>query len=178
MANNLPLKRLAVQSGFAVYGRNNICYINNLGRNFSFIAYFSDIPCDDNYWCGVELSPPCKKCCPTGAIQRDSFLINNERCLSYWNESSKPFPEWIPSTAHHCVYDCLKCQIICPMNREQKNKIVGPIFFTELETNMLLSGLQYEQQPISLKKKVKFLGLHQWPDGIPKNLNILFKTQN
>ncbi len=169
LADNLPLKRLAVQSGFAVYGRNNICYIDDSGSNFSFIAYFSDIPCDDNYWGDVKLSSLCKKCniclrnCPTNAIKNDSFLINTEKCLSYWNENSKPFPQWIPKNAHHCLYDCLKCQINCPMNRAQKNKIGESVFFTESETNMLLSGMQFEKHPLSLKKKVKYLGLHQYP---------------
>lgn len=39
-APNIPLKCLAVQSGFAAYGRNNICYIDGMGSNFSFSAYF------------------------------------------------------------------------------------------------------------------------------------------
>ena len=38
--SDIPLKRLAVQSGMAVYGRNNICYIDGMGSNFSFIAYY------------------------------------------------------------------------------------------------------------------------------------------
>lgn len=42
-ANNLPLKRLGVQSGLSEYGRNNITYIDGLGSNFSLVAYFSDM---------------------------------------------------------------------------------------------------------------------------------------
>ncbi|MBN1799709.1 MAG: hypothetical protein JW822_14125 [Spirochaetales bacterium] len=183
-AQDLPLKRLAVQSGLAVYGRNNICYINGLGSNFSFAAYYSNVPCDDEYWTDVTIAPLCTKCnaclrnCPTGAIQKNRFLIDNEKCLSYWNESSEPFPEWIPISAHHCVYDCIKCQVKCPMNKDQIKNVVGPIHFTESETNMLLSGLNYEQQPVSLKKKVNYLGLHQWPDGISKNLKTLFELND
>jgi epoxyqueuosine reductase len=184
LAQNLPLKRLAVQSGLSVYGRNNICYINGMGSNFSFVAYFSDVPCTDEYWTDLAIASICEKCnaclrnCPTGAIQKNRFLIDNERCLSYWNESSRPFPEWIPKSAHHCVYDCIKCQVICPMNKDQIKNTVEPVHFTELETDMLLSGLSYEQQPVSLKQKVKYLGLHQWPDGIPKNLKTLFELNN
>jgi epoxyqueuosine reductase len=183
-AQNLPLKRLAVQSGLAVYGRNNICYINGLGSNLSFAAYYSDMPSNDEYWTDVTMASVCTKCraclknCPTGAIQKNRFLIDNERCLSYWNESAEPFPEWIPKSAHHCVYDCIKCQVICPMNKDQIKNTVGSIQFTESETNMLLSGLHYEQQPVSLKQKVKYLGLHQWPDGISKNLKMLFELND
>jgi len=182
--HNLPLKRLAVQSGLAVYGRNNICYIDGMASNFSFAAYYSDIPYTDECWTDVTMAPLCAKCracinsCPTGAIQKTRFLIDNERCLSYWNESAEPFPEWMPESAHHCMYDCLKCQVNCPMNKDQIKKTAGPIRFSEAETDMLLSGLNYEQQPVSLRKKVKYLGLHQWPDGIAKNMKTLIETRD
>ncbi|MBN1698788.1 MAG: 4Fe-4S binding protein [Spirochaetales bacterium] len=181
---NLPLKRLAVQSGFAVYGRNNICYIDGMGSNFSFAAYYSDMPCDDEYWTDVAMARRCTKCkacfahCPTGAIRKNGFLIDNERCLSYWNESAEPFPEWMPKSAHHCLYDCIKCQVICPMNKDQIKHTVGPVRFNESETNMLLSGFIYERQSVSFKKKVKYLGLHQWPDGISKNIKTLIALNN
>jgi epoxyqueuosine reductase len=183
-APNLPLKRLAVQSGLAVYGRNNICYIEGMGSNFSFAAYYSDMPGNDHYWAEVTMAPACADCraclrnCPTGAIRKIKFLIDNERCLSYWNESSEPFPAWMPKSAHHSVYDCIKCQVICPMNKDQIKNTVGPIHFTESETDMLLSGLRYEKQPASLKQKVKYLGLHQWPDGISKNMKTLFELND
>jgi epoxyqueuosine reductase len=178
---NVPLKRLAVHSGFAVYGRNNICYIDGMGSNFSFVAYFSDIPCDDEYGTDVTMASLCATCracannCPTGAIQEHRFLVDNEKCLSYLNESGKPFPEWLPKTVHHCVYDCLKCQMICPMNREQVKYVVGPIQFTESETQMLLSGVPVDESPPSLKKKARYLGFHQWPDGIARNVRALIE---
>ena len=84
----------------------------------------------------------------------------------------------MPENAHHCVYDCIKCQIYCPMNKKQIKNTIGPVKFNELETNMLLSGLHYQKQSISFNKKVKYLGLHQWPDGIPKNLKVLFEIKN
>ncbi len=180
-AQNIPLKRLAVHSGFAEYGRNNICYIDGMGSNFSFIAYFSDIPCDDNDWTEVKTASLCDKCraclknCPTGAIQSDRFLIDNEKCLSYLNESAAPFPEWLPKEVHHCVYDCLKCQIICPLNKEHVKNVAAPIHFTESETNELLSGAPFEDYPDPLKKKAKYLGMHQWPDGIARNIQILIE---
>jgi epoxyqueuosine reductase len=180
-AQNLPLKRLAVQSGLAVYGRNNICYREGMGSNFSFAAFYSDVPCNDEYWTDVTMAVECKECraclenCPTGALQKNNFLIDTERCLSYWNESSEPFPEWMPKSAHHCLYDCIKCQVICPMNKNQIKKTVGPIEFSESEINMLLSGVCYEKQPASLKQKVKYLGLHQWPGGISKNIKTLIE---
>jgi epoxyqueuosine reductase len=181
---NLPLKRLAVQSGLAVYGRNNICYIDGMGSNFSLAAYYSDIPCSDEYWTEVTMASVCTNCnaclsnCPTGAIQKNKFLIDTKRCLSYWNEGAEPFPAWIPKSAHHCVYDCIKCQIICPMNTSQIKNVVGPVQFTESETNILLSGLHHEKLSDSFKQKIHYLGLHQWPEGISKNMKTLFELND
>jgi epoxyqueuosine reductase len=55
---NLPMKRLAVQSGLAVYGRNNITYVEGLGSNFSYMAFFTDAPCEKDEWrkmCNSEI---------------------------------------------------------------------------------------------------------------------------
>lgn len=180
-AKDLPLKRLAVQSGFAVYGKNNITYIDGLGSNFSYAAYFTNLPCNDTTWVKVNHASICDACticlknCPTGAIGADNFLINNEICLSYMNESSEPFPKWLPKSVHHTLYDCLKCQITCPMNKEQSKVLGDPILFDESETNMLLSGTPFEGYSESLRKKAKYLGLNQWPDGIAKNIKALIE---
>ena len=178
---NLPLKRLAAQSGLAVYGKNNICYMEGMGSFFSFAAYFSDIPCDNDDWTEMRQADICANCnicfnnCPTGAIRKFRFLIDNERCLSYYNESTKEFPEWIPLSVHHCLYDCLKCQANCPMNKEYVNNVSEVIKFSGDETNMLLSGSPYDAFTPALQHKSKILGLNQWLDAIPRNLEILFK---
>lgn len=183
-APNLPMKRLAAHSGLAVYGRNNICYIEGMGSSFSFNAYFSDIPRENDSWTKLNLPDACTNCracinnCPTGAISLDRFLINNEKCLSYLNESSEEFPDWLPKSAHHSIYDCIKCQITCPMNKNHVNNIIGPIKFSEDETDILLSGKSFETYPPALKQKAKLLGLYQWPSGISKNLKMLFSLSD
>ncbi len=181
---NLPMKRLASQCGLAVYGRNNICYIDGMGSNFSINAYFSDIPCEDNNWTEMQHADRCTDCtacisnCPTGAIRADRFLIDNDKCLSYFNEGEGEFPQWIPKSAHHCLYDCIKCQVICPMNKEYASNIIGPIKFSEEETDMLLTERSIDEYSYELKQKAKILGLTQWPyilKAIPKNLKALFE---
>jgi len=183
-ASNVPLKRLAVKSGLAVYGRNNICYVEGMGSFFSFAAYFSDIPCDNDRWMELGQSEACTHCqacfnnCPTGAIRKDRFLIDNERCLSNLNESPGEFPEWLPKSVHHCLYDCLKCQIKCPINKEYAHNVIGPIEFSEDETDMLLSGSPFDAFSPALQQKSKILGLEEWLESIPRNLKVLFELSD
>ncbi len=181
-ASNLPLKRLAVSSGLAIYGKNNICYIEGMGSFFSLYAYFSDIQCDNDDWLEMRHDDRCNECkiclknCPTKAIKEDRFLIDNTRCLSFFNESPGEFPEWIPISVHHCLYDCLKCQIHCPMNRDYVNNVLGTVRFNEDETDMLLSGRPLNAYTPALKQKAEILGLCQWIDAIPRNLKVLLEA--
>ena len=178
-AVNIPLKRLAVQGGLAVYGKNNICFIDGMGSVFSFAAYFSDLECEADEWREVRVAEQCTHClacfkhCPTGAIRKDHFLINNEVCLSNLNESPGEFPAWLPKAAHHCLYDCLQCQVICPLNQDYVHDIIGPICFSEEETQMLLAGRQWEETPPEMQRKAKLLGLDEWWANIPRNLRVL-----
>ena len=182
-ADNLPLKRLAAHSGLAQYGRNNITYVDGLGSNFSYAAYFSDLPCEEDTWGEVGSAEVCTKCnlcienCPTGAILSYRFLIDNQKCLSCINEIPGEFPDWLPATVHHTLYDCLICQRICPMNNKQADNFIEGISFTEEETDMLLEGRPIDTFSEELKAKVYFLGIDEWYKAIPRNLKILFELK-
>ena len=185
-AQNVPLKRLSVQSGFTTYGRNNVTYINGFGSCFSLAAYLSDTPCDDCQWQDPRVAPQCSTCsicaklCPTGAIRKDRFLVDNERCLSYLNEGDQPFPPWLDPSVHHTLYDCLLCQMKCPMNRSYAKKgTENTVEFSELEVQVLLAGRSPQDFSESLLKKVAYLGLDQWPGAIAKNVRaILTRPRN
>ncbi|MFW5685834.1 MAG: 4Fe-4S double cluster binding domain-containing protein [Spirochaetota bacterium] len=126
-ASRLPLKRLAVSCGLAVYGRNNITYVAGMGSFLTLAAHYSNLEPEDLDWSEPVTAKACARCeacvaaCPTGAIRADRFLIDNERCLSYFNESPGTFPPWLSANVHHCVYDCLICQSACPMNRSRRS---------------------------------------------------------
>lgn len=176
--NRLPLKRLAVQSGLAKYGRNNITYVDGMGSYLAYVAFSTDMPCGDDSWRDVIVSEECADCeacinnCPMGAISKNNFIIDPGRCLSYYNENKEDFPEWLPSTAHHTAYDCLKCQTCCPMNANCKETI--NVFFDEAETERLIGGKPYKDASKELKNKIKLLELDKWA-SIPRNLTTLFE---
>jgi epoxyqueuosine reductase len=180
-ARNLPLKRIAVQSGLAEYGRNNITYIKGMGSCFSYTAFFTNLEPDINTLKPVALAHECRHCticqekCPTQAIKADSFIIDNERCLSYLNETGEPFPAWVPISVHHSLYDCIICQLHCPMNRAFRDKKGEEIFFSAIEIQLLLDQTDQAFFPEDLKRKVKYLGLDQWPDGVSKNIKAIIQ---
>jgi epoxyqueuosine reductase len=170
-----------VCSSDLVYGKNNIAYVDGMGSFFSFAAFYSDLPCGTDGWTEARAAELCSGCaiclrsCPTGAIRGERFLIDNERCLSFLNEQGGDFPGWLPLSVHHCLYDCLRCQLGCPMNSDHVDKVAPPFSFDEMETELLLSGAPAASYPAAMALKSKLLGLDQWPDGIPRNLKTLFQ---
>jgi epoxyqueuosine reductase len=106
------------------------------------------------------------------------FLIDNERCLTYFNEAGGEweYPGWIDPSMHHTLYGCLRCQIVCPANRPYVNNEMEPVEFTEEETGFLLKGKPFETFPESLRQKVEALGMAEYLGAIPRNLRILFQA--
>lgn len=129
----------------------------------------------------MQNEPLCNECnlcgehCPTGAILKDRFLIDPQKCLSYFNETSGEIPAWIPITAHHTLYDCLICQRVCPMNRDHVDHFIDSISFTEKETSMLLDGEPINTFTKEAQSKIYMLGLDALYDAISRNLKILFE---
>ncbi len=181
-APTLPLKRLAVCSGLAKYGRNNITYVQGMGSFQSLAAFYTDLPVEEGQWRAPVMMARCEHCtvclnnCPTGAIRPDRFLIDNERCLSCLNEVPDPFPDWLPASVHHCLYDCLRCQEACPENKSRVHDVVGPISFDEHETEALLAGAPLAGFSPEAQEKIRFLGMDRWMDAIPRNLAALMRN--
>ena len=177
----LPDKLLAAQSGLAVYGRNNISYIEEFGSFHRLVALASDLPCDRDHWTQPQLANNCSTCnacvsnCPTKAIHSDRFLISAEKCLTYHNEQPNniPFPEWIDPDWHNCLIGCLKCQDCCLMNRNNLHcREQGPSF-SEEETALLLQAASSTQLPATLTQKLDQYDLTDYLDVMPRNLRTL-----
>lgn len=176
----LPHKRLAAHSGLAHYGRNNLCYVPGMGSYLELSSFLTDLPCREDPW--RELSPAehcqhcdaCVKACPTEAIRQDRFLIDNERCLTHLQDYQGDFPAWVPTSAHNCVRECLKCQAICPMNLPFRHRAAAPVAFDGAETALLLAGTPYAALPSALQRRLESLGWQDTYDILPRNLRALF----
>jgi epoxyqueuosine reductase len=177
-APKLPHKLLAVRSGLGAYGRNNICYVEGMGSFLNLNPFTTDVPCEEDLWqeiCQMDLCRTCQAClqhCPTGAILPDRFLIDNERCLTYFNEAGSEwdFPQWIDPTSHHTLYGCMRCQAACPMNRLTLANSAELVEFSEEETSILLERTPYEQLPAGLKLKIDRLDAAEYLGAMPRNL--------
>lgn len=178
----IPRKLLAVRSGLARYGRNNITYIPEIGSFFQLTAFFSDVPCMKDIWVETNIMDNCQSCkicinkCPTNAIDSERFLIHAERCLTFHNERSPnhSFPSWISTEWHNCLIGCMLCQQFCPMNKPHLNWYEGNEEFSHEETLLLLNGAPGEQLPTTTREKLERLGMFDILKIITRNLNVFF----
>jgi epoxyqueuosine reductase len=178
----LPLKLLATRSGLTQYGRNNICYVSGMGSFLQLVAVYSDMPCEEDDWQEMTTMKSCDECdlchraCPTGAISSERFLLHAERCISYHNEKKGdvPFPEWMDTSWHNCIVGCMRCQRVCPENKEFTQWIGEEEEFSEEETALLLQGAYPDKLPATTLRKLKHLSLIDYLNCLPRNLSVFF----
>lgn len=180
----LPTKLLAVRSGFAKYGRNNITYIDGWGSYYRLRAFFSDIPCTNDHWQEPDSLELCSKCtacikkCPTQAISADRFLLNAGKCLTFFNEASYDFPAWLDPTWHNCLIGCMICQDVCPANKEHTAWIMPGGEFSEEETQMILQGISGDKLPSKTKGKLEKVAMLDDYELLQRNLKVLLTKEN
>jgi epoxyqueuosine reductase len=180
----LPLKTLAVSSGLAEYGRNNICYVPGMGSFLQLVGCFTDLPGADDPWQESRMLERCNSCricmhrCPTEAITHERILLHAERCLTYHNEKNTeiPFPDWINPSWHNCLIGCMHCQQFCPENESVLTWIEEISEFSEDETALLMDYTQINRLPAELMAKLQSLGLSDI-QAFPRNLAILLNHQ-
>ena len=180
----LPNKLLAVRSGLASYGRNNVTYVEGMGSFFRLSAFYSDLPVDgQDEWRDMKVMQRCEEClaciykCPTRAIHHDRFLLYAEKCITYHNEQPGkiPFPDWINPSWHNCLVGCMICQKVCPENVDFTGLIEDGPEFSADETALLLAGTPRDQLPAPMVKKLEEWDLLDLLDVIPRNLSALLE---
>jgi epoxyqueuosine reductase len=177
----LPLKLLAMRCGLGGYGRNNICYIPEMGSFHRLMAFYSDLPCEVNHWQEAKIAEDCRDCdicrqsCPTSAISSKRFLLHAERCLTFHNEKpgEVPFPAWIKPSWHNSLVGCMTCQLVCPQNRDFIKWVEPWVEFSEEETAILLTKTPLDRLPVTLVKKLEQFDLTYIFDVFPRNLSVL-----
>ncbi len=177
----LPLKLLAVRSGLGAFGRNNICYVPEMGSFHRLMAYFTDMPCSTDSWQEVKTMERCNTCsacekaCPTGCIDIDRFLIKAENCLTNLNENTDVFPGWVKADWHNALVGCMKCQQICPENKPFIGNAAEAAFFSESETKDILRETPLDRLPDETVKKLEALDMAEYYDVLARNLKLLIK---
>ena len=176
-----PAKLLAVRTGLAQYGRNNLVYVKGLGSYVRLNAFCTDADLGgaEYEYKGSELMsccPPCRNChhvCPTGCIPHAGTVIDATRCLSYLNEHEGDWPAWLDPGVHKCLVGCMRCQEMCPANRYylRKEKVVAE--FDQEETRMILQDLPPEQLPVAVREKLAALDLDDYSPVLGRNLRAL-----
>jgi len=175
----LPWKLLAVRSGLAQYGKNNITYVDGMGSYHRLVAFISDLPGDEDHWQEPQVLACCENCkacmkaCPTGAITADRFLLHGERCLTFHNERRGEFPPWIKPSWHNCLVGCLYCQKACPVNKDIPNTMVDGPAFSESETDAILQGASNIEVPWNVDQKLKKLDMIEYLPVLGRNLDAL-----
>lgn len=180
---HLALKTLAVRSGLARYGRNNITYVPGIGSFHRLIAFYSDCPCEIDGWQEVQAMDACEKCpmcrenCPAGSIQSDRFLIRAENCQIF-SDAERDASWWLGLDRRNTLVGCMLCQNVCPSNRMYLNKITdGPIFNIQ-ETELILNGTPSTHLPSGTKQKLDRLAEDGIYPVLVQNLNTLIKSQD
>ena len=176
---NLPWKLMAVHSGLAKYGKNNITYVAGLGSYHRLVAFVSDFPEIENHWHEPQVLERCENCkacmkaCPTGAITPDRFLLNGARCLTFHNERKGEFPQWISPSWHNCLVGCLYCQKSCPVNKDVVKSVKeGPVF-SEEETAFILQDQPQNKASQHARQKLEILDMVEYLPVLGRNLRVL-----
>ena len=139
------------------------------------------MPPDTSEWVEPQAMKQCDSCkaclkaCPTGAIIPDRFLIHAERCITFHNEWSGEFPEWIDPAWHNSLVGCMKCQIVCPLNKPFAKWVEEGETFNQAETDSILNGVPLDRLPPETAHKLNRSHMAEYLDVLPRNLRILLK---
>jgi len=180
---HLPLKTLAVRSGLARYGRNNITYVPGVGSFHRLVAFYSDCPCDIDSWQEIGAMDACDSCsicresCPAGSILNDRFLIRAQNCQTF-GDAERDASWWGGADRRNALVGCMVCQDACPANRLYLNKIADGPVFAAAETESILNGTPCGQLASTTQQKLDRLSEGGIYPVLTRNLRALISGQD
>ncbi len=180
----LPEKLLAVRSGMAQYGKNNITYVKGMGSFHRPVVFISDVPCAEDCRGEPAVLDQCENCnacakaCPTDAIGSDRFQLHAERCLTFHNERSNDFSAWLSPAWHNSLVGCMICQKVCPVNKDITKRIENGANFNREETDLILSSVPEERLPKETIEKLKRHGIMEYYNVLARNLKALIEKSS
>lgn len=175
----VPLKLVAVRSGLAEYGRNNITYTRENGSFHRLAAFYVNFPCEEIPWDKKKVMESCSSCdeclkhCPTGCIRAETFLVRGEKCLTFHSESNRSLPDWVDPAWMNALVGCMRCQSICPENKAFLSRIETWETFSRYETAALMAARVPEQIPGPVSSKLERWGLEGYLKVLGRNLDLL-----
>jgi epoxyqueuosine reductase len=181
---HLPVKTLAVKSGLAQYGKNNITHVPGFGSYHRLVAFATDRSWQEDSWSESKMMKICEGCnkcrenCPTHCIPTDRFLLHAENCLTWHNEREDDLVSWIKPEWHHMLIGCMRCQLVCPVNRDQLNRIVPGVAFSEEETTRFLQKPPWDTLSDETRRKLTEIGMDDSYEVLARNLEVLIKAQD
>jgi epoxyqueuosine reductase len=178
-----PLKALASLLGVVSYGRNNIAYIPEFGSYFQLAGFLVETQIPKTELNENNVKPvlsectncrACIKVCPMGVINQDRFLIHAEKCYTLYSESISPIPSDIRAPSPDCIIGCMKCQMVCPVNKGRlKYKNTGVSFSSKETRAILSSSLMNPKLSESIEAKFSTLALSEGSDILFRNFRNL-----
>ena len=179
IAQNIHLKLTAVRSGLGKYGRNNLCYVDEMGSLITLLAYFTNFPFKEDDWTEIRMMDRCEECricmnnCPSKCITEPNFVIDVGKCVTLYNEIAGEFPTWISPDTHNALMGCMKCQLPCPANHKVIKLTEKLEDISEQETKAILKLKSNKKLLDSLCKKLKYPITKEFFPILKRNLEFL-----
>ncbi|MCC6816499.1 MAG: tRNA epoxyqueuosine(34) reductase QueG [Saprospiraceae bacterium] len=138
------------KAGISWNGKNTLSISPGNGSYFFLMCILTDLEVEKNNpikdHCGT-----CTRCidaCPTEAIDKNGYLLDASKCISYLTiELKKNIPEEFKNKMENWIFGCDICQEVCPWNRFSK-----PTELNEFEAKNEILNLNIEDW-ISLEEE-------------------------
>jgi epoxyqueuosine reductase len=103
--------------------------------------------------------------------------VNAGICLTFFNEDTDAFPEWLDPAWHNCLIGCMICQDVCPANKEQTSWVMPGGEFSEEETTMILDGASKKELSSLTTAKLQKVKMLESFDVLARNLRLLIDKE-